>query len=165
MMAADTEYAKKQLESTALCDLFPDFVSALREALNLELEPLSESKLTHTAVPTDQHKVFKVKQKALPSPLRMQIAYRWLCSFNMVERLKTRCAASASCRFLADWLSPGKRKGFDEHGGLDWCDGNETYQAIAQGKLDESPARDTRGVDDSEYLREWFEQSKRRSPK
>ncbi len=91
MMTADPEYAKTQLKSEAICDAFPEFVSALREALNsdttrqpdrmpevesvepVEADPAQVNPDIPAAVPTTQGK----PPKAVATDIRQTAKKQW----------------------------------------------------------------------------------------
>ena len=82
------------------------------------------------AAATDRREVSEQKQKALPSPLKMQYAYQWLTSFDMAFRVKGRCTPETKCSFLVDWLPDELRREFEERGDLQWREWNSVYTLL-----------------------------------
>ena len=157
VMAADTEYAKTQLGSAAICEAFLDFVAALREALNFEPTPQTEPTPAPKAAATDRREVSERKRKALPSSLRLQYAYQWLCSFDMAFRVRGRCTPETKCRFLVDWLPDLKRKEFLERGDLSWLDWNACFDCLTERQQLEHQANQIIGKDHRGRPMDWRE--------
>jgi len=70
------------------------------------------------------------KRRALPSPLQMDYAYKWLKSFNMEERIRGRCNPARKCRFLTGWLPNDLQKEFEEKADLRWRDWNFLFNKL-----------------------------------
>lgn len=98
------------------------FKQRIRQKRESEPTPQPDPTPAPKASSTDRGEVSERKRKALPSPLRMQSAYRWLCSFDMADRIRGRCKPETKCRFLVDWLSDDLRQEYKERGDLRWRD-------------------------------------------
>jgi hypothetical protein len=126
-MLTDKAYALKQLQSEAVCLLYPEFVAALQSRLfgSQAFDGLPPDGVEVSASEKPSSAPERSVPQSLPSPYQMGAVYRWLIRFNTDDRRQKRIPLPPRFRFLADWLSsPQTRAEFEREGGLSWRDWN-----------------------------------------
>jgi hypothetical protein len=148
-MLTDKAYALKQLQSEAVCLLYPEFVAVLQSRLSGSLDvdglppdvdglppdgvEVSASEPPSPA-PVCVGRTGRLKRsvpQSLPSPYQMGAVYRWLIRFNTDDRKRGRIQLPQRFRFLSDWIADTEtRAEFEREGGLSWRDWNLCYIRI-----------------------------------
>ena len=68
--------------------------------------------------------------KLLPLRCEMVVAYQWLTSVKMEERIRGRYKPAKECQFLIDWLSPDLWQEMREKTDLRWRDWNFLFDNL-----------------------------------
>jgi hypothetical protein len=141
-MLTDKAYALKQLQSEAVCLLYPEFVAVLQSRLSGSLDvdglPPDGVEVSASEPPSPapvcvgrEGRLKRSVPQSLPSPYQMGAFYRWLTRFHTDDRRKKRIPLPPRFRFLASWLSsPQTRAEIEREGGLSWWEWNLCYVRI-----------------------------------
>lgn len=68
--------------------------------------------------------------KLLPLRCEMEVAYQWLTSVKMEERIRGRCKPTKECQFLIDWLPNDLWQEMREKTDLRWRDWNFLFDNL-----------------------------------
>jgi hypothetical protein len=126
-MLTDKAYALKQLQSEAVCLLYPELVAVLQSRLSgsLDVDGLPPDGVEVSASEKPSSAPERSVPQSLPSPYQMGAVYRWLIRFNTDDRKRGRIQLPQRFRFLSDWIADSfTRAEFEREGGLSWRDWN-----------------------------------------